>query len=388
MYDKSLIDKSTSNPNKLESLMFLYKNRKTATMLLNQNFSILWANQSAINVFPSSKLTEGMHMLLTKKQESLLFTELKENEFASRKSDLVPFFSLRLDFQIFDDNENSIDTIIVCILKKDDTNDNTENSKNLLPVYMKSLRNSIFYVYSSTQMMEKFTKNSSENYGHLVYENLKDYFDVCYKQSYQMSRITTIMSVYYSYQHNLRHYSPKLTNLGEYIRNMCESISLLMKGKNFKFSIGTDIMLAEITSNDLAFAILSIIRNAFQYGNEENQVNLKISKSFNTAIIQISDTGIGIEKNDIDSIFMPQPKIDTTNDNMGISLFLSKLIIMDHGGTIAVKSKINVGTTFIINIPLTNNIFSNLPLNQETANYQEDKFSPVYIILSDLGSNS
>ncbi|NOY78087.1 MAG: HAMP domain-containing protein [Calditrichaeota bacterium] len=67
--------------------------------------------------------------------------------------------------------------------------------------------------------------------------------------------------------------------------------------------------------------------------------------------IRISDTGIGISKEDLPHIF--EPFYSTKNKTSGVGLGLSVVygIVKNHGGTIRVQSKIGEGTTFFIEFP-------------------------------------
>jgi signal transduction histidine kinase len=66
--------------------------------------------------------------------------------------------------------------------------------------------------------------------------------------------------------------------------------------------------------------------------------------------IRIADTGVGIEGEFLDKIFKP---FHTTNKgSLGLGLAISRRIIEQHGGTIAVESMVGIGTTFIIRLPV------------------------------------
>jgi PAS domain S-box-containing protein len=68
-----------------------------------------------------------------------------------------------------------------------------------------------------------------------------------------------------------------------------------------------------------------------------------------TAIIEISDTGIGLDPTMQTRIF--QPFFTTKPQGSGLGLAISQRIVTQHGGSISVKSAPNAGTTFIIGLP-------------------------------------
>ena len=79
-------------------------------------------------------------------------------------------------------------------------------------------------------------------------------------------------------------------------------------------------------------------------------VNLFVEK-----ILYISDTGSGIAPEHLQQVFDRFYKVDTARkrgkQGTGLGLFICRMIIHEHGGTIDVKSTLGKGTTFIITLP-------------------------------------
>ncbi|MBW2065202.1 MAG: ATP-binding protein, partial [Deltaproteobacteria bacterium] len=71
-------------------------------------------------------------------------------------------------------------------------------------------------------------------------------------------------------------------------------------------------------------------------------------------MLEIKDNGVGIEESNIDKIFDPYftTKLKSSLHNgTGLGLFITYQNVRDHGGTIEVKSKVNEGTSFMLNFP-------------------------------------
>jgi signal transduction histidine kinase len=68
-------------------------------------------------------------------------------------------------------------------------------------------------------------------------------------------------------------------------------------------------------------------------------------------VITVADSGIGIEKEDLQKIFQP---FFTAKKRRGLGLGLSicQRIIKNHGGRIEVQSEVGKGTTFVIYLDL------------------------------------
>jgi two-component system phosphate regulon sensor histidine kinase PhoR len=71
--------------------------------------------------------------------------------------------------------------------------------------------------------------------------------------------------------------------------------------------------------------------------------------------VSVSDTGIGIEENDLPRIFDKFYRVKTTQTRQivgtGLGLSIVKSIVAAHFGSISVESKVQVGTTFTVLLP-------------------------------------
>ncbi|NLY77056.1 MAG: HAMP domain-containing protein [Tissierellia bacterium] len=109
--------------------------------------------------------------------------------------------------------------------------------------------------------------------------------------------------------------------------------------------------------------IFNLIDNAIKYkdvNKKENYVKIFLDKTIDKAILTIEDNGIGIEKDKLEDVFKRGFRVleGPTRDNMqihgyGIGLAIVKSLIDKHGWHIYVKSSLDVGTTFTIEIPLS-----------------------------------
>ena len=65
--------------------------------------------------------------------------------------------------------------------------------------------------------------------------------------------------------------------------------------------------------------------------------------------VEVRDTGIGIPAENLDHIF--DPFFTSKDEGSGLGLSISHQIVQEHGGYVTVESKVDVGTTFFINLP-------------------------------------
>ncbi len=101
--------------------------------------------------------------------------------------------------------------------------------------------------------------------------------------------------------------------------------------------------------------LLNILNNALQAIQEreiKGKINISSEQNDNYIIIKISDNGQGISDDTLSQIFNPFFTTKEVGRGTGLGLSVSYGIIKEHGGSIAVESKVGSGTTFIISLPV------------------------------------
>ncbi len=116
-------------------------------------------------------------------------------------------------------------------------------------------------------------------------------------------------------------------------------------------------LLLSVDSIRIRQAITNLITNAFKYSDETDPVMLTLSKKKNMVFIEVQDFGVGIKKVDLDKIFEPYYRVSSPNirrvSGLGLGLALVKTIMERHNGDIKVKSALMKGSTFTLELPLT-----------------------------------
>ncbi len=98
-------------------------------------------------------------------------------------------------------------------------------------------------------------------------------------------------------------------------------------------------------------AILNIISNAAQ-ATEHGTITVRTGLEGNEAVLELSDTGCGINDEDLKSIF--NPFFTTKAEGTGLGLAVTHKIIQEHNGKIRVRSVPGGGTVFKIFLPVAN----------------------------------
>ncbi|TAK35989.1 MAG: HAMP domain-containing histidine kinase [Chloroflexota bacterium] len=102
--------------------------------------------------------------------------------------------------------------------------------------------------------------------------------------------------------------------------------------------------------------ILILVDNAIRYTPAGGEVGLSLRKDGATAVLEVSDTGIGISAQDMPHVFERFFRADRARARdaagTGLGLAIAKWIIEEHGGDITVESELGKGSTFAVRLPL------------------------------------
>jgi two-component system NtrC family sensor kinase len=107
-------------------------------------------------------------------------------------------------------------------------------------------------------------------------------------------------------------------------------------------------------SSQLKQVFMNIIVNAAEamHGNGTLTIATSLSPDRKTVWIEFADTGEGIPEENLSRIFDPFFTTKDVGKGTGLGLATSYGIVQDHGGTINVRSKVGLGTSFIIELPI------------------------------------
>jgi signal transduction histidine kinase len=100
--------------------------------------------------------------------------------------------------------------------------------------------------------------------------------------------------------------------------------------------------------------VTNLIENGIKYNQPGGTVTVSLSVKNQHLQISVEDTGIGISEQDLPKIFdrLYRCDVSRTEPGSGLGLSLAKAIAQSSGGDIFVKSKINQGSLFTVQLPL------------------------------------
>jgi signal transduction histidine kinase len=152
--------------------------------------------------------------------------------------------------------------------------------------------------------------------------------------------------------------TPRLTDLGEFIREVCPSLETFARSRNVDLVCEepTSPVAVEIDVTMLRRVLDNLVHNAVEAiergGGEDGRIRIVARRpaSGSLVAIRITDSGPGIEAEDVEDIFAPY--YTTRPDGTGLGLAIVKKIVLEHRGTLSVEETGPGGTTFVIELPL------------------------------------
>lgn len=123
----------------------------------------------------------------------------------------------------------------------------------------------------------------------------------------------------------------------------------------FVFDTETEEEIVACDPDKIERIVLNLLSNAIKYTDENGKIFVNIISKESVVEISVEDTGTGIPKDRVRSIFnrfeQVEPSLVKKREGCGIGLSLTKHLVEMHGGEIWVESKVGKGSKFIFTIP-------------------------------------
>ena len=171
-----------------------------------------------------------------------------------------------------------------------------------------------------------------------------------------MLNLVNVLLDVYKYESGALELHKEYTNLQSLVKECISELSPLAENykKTLKTQLIGEIPDINIDKKQIKRVLINLVSNAIYYTPEECVINIKLEFDNNLVITRIIDNGRGIPEDECDKIF---DRYYTSSKKFrkvgtGLGLYLSKQIVVAHGGKIGVDSKLNEGSTFYFKLPL------------------------------------
>lgn len=147
--------------------------------------------------------------------------------------------------------------------------------------------------------------------------------------------------------------SPKRVNIHDGINSTLNILGNLFRNRIKIVKEFGEIPQIECYSGKINQVFMNLLTNAVAAIKNLGVIHIRTYMKEDNIVISIQDDGVGISKENLPKIFEPFFTTQKAGKGTGLGLSISYGIIMEHHGTIEVKSEVNKGTEFIITLPIT-----------------------------------
>jgi signal transduction histidine kinase len=201
------------------------------------------------------------------------------------------------------------------------------------------LRNPLQAIVNTLYLAEKNLMSPSD------YVLINERLETIKSQVEYMNKIVSDLQDY------SRPLNPQLveTDISNLIDDMLLSVTL---PENIRVSVqvGEAFPSLKVDPTMIKRVLTNLVTNAQQAMPDGGQLTIKLSKTGETVLISVQDTGIGIPDENLDKLF--KPLFTTKSKGQGLGLAVCKRMIEALNGTIIVVSTVDVGSTFTIKLPV------------------------------------
>ena len=143
-------------------------------------------------------------------------------------------------------------------------------------------------------------------------------------------------------------------NMKPLIEEMVKETKMVAGNRNINYGRLEDVVVYA-DKQALKQAVRILLDNAVKYTNDGDNISINLKNDNGTCILSVSDTGIGMTKEDINKIFDRFYRAEGARNGKveghGLGLSIARLIVLNHAGSIKVRSQYKSGTTFTIILP-------------------------------------
>jgi two-component system phosphate regulon sensor histidine kinase PhoR len=122
-------------------------------------------------------------------------------------------------------------------------------------------------------------------------------------------------------------------------------------------TLDTDVLMVEGDQEGLHQMVTNLVDNAIKHSKEDSEVIVRLKRVAAAAVIEVEDTGMGIPTEEQQRIFERFYRVDRARSRIkggtGLGLSIVKHVSQAHGGRVHVRSQIDKGSVFTVEIPIS-----------------------------------
>ena len=180
----------------------------------------------------------------------------------------------------------------------------------------------------------------------------KEYIGMIAQESDRLSRLSQTLLRLSALEQQSSPASVTTFSLDEQLRQVILRLEPTWTPRNISWQLDFDSVTLSTDEDLLSTVWVNIVQNAIKFSPEGSTIEVRVFAT-DTATVEITDHGIGMDEQTVKRIFdrFYQADRSRTSDGVGLGLCLVKRILDMLGGTVSVDSRLGEGSTFRVHVP-------------------------------------
>ena len=224
-----------------------------------------------------------------------------------------------------------------------------------------SLRNCLMSIDVALSLIRNQSQHQPEQN-----ESLK----IISRESFRLNRILSNVSNVRAIRLNTIPFAPRELELSRFIRQILDSVSILVEGPQIKFDAPNELKI-QADPALIENLVLNLLSNCFIHAKDCSRIKVSLVQGKDACFICIDDDGCGIEAEKLHSIFnryLHHYEINDMSRGPGLGMTAVRSIASLHGGTLMLESRPGLGTS--VRVSLAHKPSYRAPLEQLEKEYQ------------------
>ncbi len=202
-----------------------------------------------------------------------------------------------------------------------------------------------------------FSNILSEHIKEKNYEGIEEYSEIIQYSSQKALDLLMNLMEWSRSQSGQLLFKPERIEIGSIISDVFELSNLVAMQKSIVLTKELPYpILAVMDQNMISIVLRNLISNAIKFTHPQGTVSIKAEQMGQELKVTVSDTGIGIKKDELNKLFKIDQIYSKTGTNFekgtGLGLILCKEFIDKHNGSIGFISEPGIGSQFYFTIPI------------------------------------
>ncbi len=147
-------------------------------------------------------------------------------------------------------------------------------------------------------------------------------------------------------------------DLVDHLGSLLDSVRAATEARGISFGIDVpgEPVYVYVDRDKFDKVVMNLLSNAFKFTGDGGRIDVELTANSTRALLKVSDSGIGIPGDKLDSIFDRFSQVDASATRKyagtGIGLAMVQEYVHLHGGEIHVESEVGQGSVFTVDLPL------------------------------------